>query len=152
MDEVREIRVRLKGISPLIATVIVLAFTIAVAGIVGVFLGHCPMIEKLVPIGQVRSGCLNCPPKPATLELLSQPHPGFGIVYLKRDGELVYPFGDDTTFEEETERYAQEYEDIAVRDPDHDWRLEIHGPLGGVIYQRHGEKEWVAVEKLEGFA
>ncbi|HLC39609.1 MAG TPA: archaellin/type IV pilin N-terminal domain-containing protein [archaeon] len=38
MDEVREIRVRLKGISPLIATVIVLAFTIAVAGIVGVFL------------------------------------------------------------------------------------------------------------------
>lgn len=45
-----------------------------------------------------------------------------------------------------------EIEEAVAEDPDHDWRLEIHGPLGGVIYQRQGCAQWVAVERLEGFA
>jgi hypothetical protein len=45
-----------------------------------------------------------------------------------------------------------EIETCAALDPDHDWLLEIHGPLGGVVYQRQGCSQWVAVERLEGFA
>ncbi len=43
-------------------------------------------------------------------------------------------------------------EEAVADDPDHDWRLEIHGPLGGVVYQRQGCAQWVAVERLDGFA
>ncbi len=43
-------------------------------------------------------------------------------------------------------------EEAVAEDPGHDWRLEIHGPLGGVVYQRQGCAQWVAVERLEGFA
>jgi hypothetical protein len=45
-----------------------------------------------------------------------------------------------------------EIEEAVALDPDHDWRLEIHGPMGGAIYQRHGEATWHAVKRLEGFA
>lgn len=34
-----------------------------------------------------RCGCLNCPPRPIELPLDAQPHPGFGGLYLTRDGE-----------------------------------------------------------------
>lgn len=43
-------------------------------------------------------------------------------------------------------------EECAALDPSHDWRLAIHGPLGGVVYQRQGCGQWVAVELLDGFA
>lgn len=43
-------------------------------------------------------------------------------------------------------------EEAVADDPDHDWRLEIHGPMGGVVYQRQGCAQWVAVKRLEGFA
>lgn len=45
-----------------------------------------------------------------------------------------------------------EIEECCAEDPDHDWRLRIDGPLGGVIYQRQGCAQWIAVERLEGFA
>lgn len=45
-----------------------------------------------------------------------------------------------------------EIEECAAEDPDHDWRLTIHGAMGGVVYQRHGCAQWVAVERLDGFA
>lgn len=45
-----------------------------------------------------------------------------------------------------------EIEEAVAEDPDHDWRLRIDGPLGGVVYQRQGCAQWVAVERLEGFA
>jgi len=113
-----------------------------------------------------------------------QPHPGFGVLYLKRDGETPdewYDFCDWPTrdiyvsgsFEMrdhknggmKTVEYAEfephhladeltlaDIEEVAADDPDHDWRLEIHGPMGGVIYQRQGCAQWVAVERLDGFA
>lgn len=45
-----------------------------------------------------------------------------------------------------------EIEECVAEDPDHDWRLTIEGPLGGVVYQRQGCAQWVAVERLDGFA
>lgn len=45
-----------------------------------------------------------------------------------------------------------EIEECAATDPDHDWRLRVEGPMGGVVYQRQGCAQWVAVERLDGFA
>lgn len=45
-----------------------------------------------------------------------------------------------------------EIEEAVATDPDHDWRLEIHGPMGGAVYQRQGCARWVAIERLDGFA
>ncbi len=102
--------------------------------------------SKLPSIGPVRTGCLCCPPRPEAAPMNYEPHPGFGLLSLYRDGEGV---GDrewdwDTT--------VQDFEEIAAGNPDHDWRFEVYGPLGGVTYQRHGEAEWYAVLRNEGFA
>ena len=43
-------------------------------------------------------------------------------------------------------------EALAAQDPDHDWRIVLHGPLSGRTYQRHGPGQWMLVEKNEGFA
>lgn len=107
---------------------------------------------RLESIGSVRTGCACCPPKAEIAPLDWDPDPGFGCVYLTRDGEQVLCYmptihdGDDAVM------YVQDFEDRAAGDPDHDWRFEIHGPLGGVVYQRHHEQKWVAIERLEGFA
>lgn len=45
-----------------------------------------------------------------------------------------------------------EIEECVAEDPEHDWRLHILGPMGGVVYQRQGCAQWVAVERLDGFA
>lgn len=45
------------------------------------------MSVRLPSIGPVGTGCLNCPPRPETPSIDWQPHPGFGILSLTRDGE-----------------------------------------------------------------
>lgn len=109
---------------------------------------------KAEPIGPVHSGCPNCGPKPKAAPLDWDPDPGFGVVYLRRDGETVinYMRHDNEEDGDATCLTVQDFEDRAAGDPDHDWRFEVHGPLSGVVYQRHGDGEWIAVERLEGFA
>lgn len=101
----------------------------------------------LDPIGPVRTGCLCCPPRAGRLNLNWNHHPGFGITYLKRDGETVWSDVHGTS-----KSYGRAVELEAAKDPDHDWQFEIHGPMGGVVYQRHGEKTWHTVKRLDGFA
>lgn len=45
-----------------------------------------------------------------------------------------------------------EIEECVAEDPDHDWQLQIHGPLAGVTYQRQGCGQWIAVAQDQGFA
>jgi hypothetical protein len=106
------------------------------------------------PLEGVRSGCLCCPPRPTAAALDWDPAPGFGFVSLTRDGEQVvdYMHYHDTEEGGAGTMTVQDFEDRAAGDPDHDWRFEIHGPLGGVVYQRHGDAEWVSVARLDGFA
>lgn len=47
---------------------------------------------------------------------------------------------------------VSDVEKLAAIDPDHDWRVVLHGPLHGETYQRHGPDEWNLVEKNQGFA
>lgn len=105
---------------------------------------------KLPPVDTVRVGCLTCGPKPRTipkpfagLDL----HPGFGVLTLLRDGEVVW-----SSYRPEESRTVLGFERQASRDPDHDWRIEIDGLLSSAVYQRHGKGEWVMVESGMGFA
>jgi hypothetical protein len=137
-------------------------------------------------IGLVPTSCL-CPPKPETALMDWSPHPGFGVLTLKRDGETPefwhefceWPTRSHVHGKWETgivqagprkgepweafiggEVYDAlpefltlgDIEEAVAEDPDHDWRLEIHGPMGGAVYQRHGCAQWVAIERLDGFA
>jgi hypothetical protein len=110
-------------------------------------MGALAAVTKLAPIGPVRSGCLNCPPKPARLNLNWNHHPGFGFTSLSRDGEQV-----TWDVHGNRESHGRHVERLAAADPDHDWRFRIEGPLSGAVYQRQGDKTWLAVERLDGFA
>jgi hypothetical protein len=111
-------------------------------------------MSKQASIGEVRTGCWCCPPKSEVAALDWDPDPGFGIVYLRRDGKQVldYMRHHDEEDDDASCLTVQDFEDRAAGDPDHDWRFEVHGPLGGVVYQRHGESLWCAIERLDGFA
>ncbi len=112
------------------------------------------MSGPLPSIGAVRTGCLCCPPKAEQACLSWDPAPGFGMVYLKRNGEEILDYMRHYGEEDDDASCmtVQDFEDRAAGDADQDWRFEIHGPLGGVVYQRQGEGCWVAVSRLDGFA
>lgn len=110
------------------------------------------MSQLLEPLTGVRTGCLCCPPKPDKAPMDWDPDPGFGIVKFKCDGETRESYMHHDSDTEADFKTFQDFEDVAAGDPDHDWRLEIHGPMGGVTYQRHGEAEWYPVERFDGFA
>lgn len=78
---------------------------------------------------------------------------GFGYAGLTKDGEEIYsePMGPDDVPEDAYMTGAQA-EALAAADPDHDWRIVLHGPLSGRTYQRHGEGQWPLVLQDEGFA
>lgn len=104
--------------------------------------------QKLPPLEYPpHSGCLNCGSKPLRVPLRYNPHPGFGMVTLLRNGEAV-----ETQVDYEKATTFIHFENVARRDPDHDWRVVSDGPLSDVTWQRHGPKEWVAVAKGLGFA
>ena len=105
----------------------------------------------LPPIeGKAYCGC-GCGRRASHAHMADRPHPGFGGVGLLRDGEFIYPWP-DATMDEEYERTFQDYEDVAAGDPDHDWRLQVDGPLSDYTYQRQGEDVWALVAQGQGFA
>jgi hypothetical protein len=91
------------------------------------------------------SHCLNCPPRPKVADLDTPLAIGFGAVAIVRDDEFVWSADDP-------DKLLSEFEEQAKADPDHDWRLQIDGPLYSAVYQRHDEGQWVLVERGEGFA
>lgn len=105
------------------------------------------MSARAPALDYVQQACGCCPPRPVKLGMHDYLHPGFGILRLLKDGEDVW--GD---VHGEIQRPLIRCENIARREPDCDWRLSVEGPMYGVVYQRHGRNEWVAVERLDGFA
>lgn len=102
---------------------------------------YLPPIE-----GKAYCGC-GCGRRASHAKMSDNPHPGFGCVTLLRDGESVEYQGadrDGTTF--------RHFENIAAKDPDHDWRVQVDGPLSDYTYQRQGAKTWAPVAQGQGFA
>lgn len=107
--------------------------------------------EKLPGLESKANPCLHCPPILAKADMDKVIAVGFGSADLTRDDELV--LDGERAFQrgKEVPTFA-DAEKLAVADPDHDWRVTLHGPLHGETYQRQGVKEWVLVETNEGFA
>ena len=97
-----------------------------------------------------RSGCLTCGPQPIAINMDSTIAVGFGDAGITRDGTHVWS---EAANHPDCELWtAQDAEDEALKDPDHDWRIYFHGPLSDAVYQRHSAGQWVLVQKGLGFA
>lgn len=103
--------------------------------------------EKLPVLEGRGNPCLCCPPIPSQACQTKLIAVGFGAAYVTRDDDIVL----DGENAEEWVRFA-DAEKMASADPDHDWRVVLHGPMHGETYQRQGEGQWMLVEKNEGFA
>ncbi len=107
--------------------------------------------EKLQAVDPHGSGCLHCPDPKKFADLEKCIAVGFGAAVLTRDGRLIYDGEDAIRRDEELWTFA-DAEARAVLDPDHDWQIQLHGPLHGETYQRQGDSQWVCVESNRGFA
>ena len=103
--------------------------------------------KKLPAVKGGPAGCLNCGGAHAKLPMAALVAVGFGDAHVSRDGVVTYR-------EMGAKRLSRalRFERQAARDPDHDWRIVLDGPLHGETYQRQGPKEWVLVERNRGFA
>lgn len=87
-----------------------------------------------------------CPGAPPNVLPLTAPLAvGFGVVTVRKDGTSIWS-GDDE------HRWLRRYERMAAADPEHDWRVEFHGPMSSQTYQRRGEGTWLLIETGRGFA
>jgi len=108
-----------------------------------------PMIKE----GELHVGCLTCSTADYTLSMARILAAGFGEVQATRDDRLVY--SEYEYYKSHTKAdflTAQYIEDMAVEDPEHDWRITFETPLHGETYQRHRDGKWVCIESNEGFA
>lgn len=105
---------------------------------------------KQPPIKGTIHGCLHNPVydvAPMDMEIAV----GFGYAIVTKDGEKVYEerIADIAKLPYWT---VQDAENEALKDPDHDWRIELYAPLYGRTFQRQGDGEWVLIGENEGFA
>ena len=75
---------------------------------------------------------------------------GFGYAALTKNGAPIW--SEDEAVADNSAMTGADAEALAAQDPDHDWRIVLHGPLSGRTYQRHGPGQWMLVERNDGFA
>lgn len=103
---------------------------------------------KLEPaITGSHSGCGCCGAHPDVFPMDGVIAVGFGEASVRRDGRVILEERDSDDW-----IYGQHAEDLALADPDHDWRIVLNGPLSGRTYQRHAPGLWHLIEKNQGFA
>ena len=118
--------------------------------------------QKMTSLDGRPNPCMCCPPIPARAPLEKIIAVGFGSAIATCDGELVadgenglifpyFPESHTPTRTEDFIRFA-DIEAIAQAAPDHDWRIDLFGPLHGETYQRQDIDTWLLVEKNDGFA
>lgn len=112
---------------------------------------HEPVVEP----GKAHDGCRFCgiPPTQAPMDKIIAV--GFGAAFVSRDGEQV--LDGERRMESAMEGEGgyltfADAERLAVAEPDHDWRVTLHGPLHGETYQRQGPEVWLCIERNDGFA
>lgn len=108
-----------------------------------------PMIKA----GKLHIGCLNCSTASYELDMGRILSAGFGNVVATKDGKEVY--SEQVYYRDHPEDdflTAQYIENMAIIEPNHDWRLQFDTPLHGETYQRHLDGKWVCIESNKGFA
>lgn len=110
--------------------------------------------KKLKPLNGRINPCLCCPPIEAKACMKKIIAVGFGYAVVQKDGKIVLD-GEEKTSKAKSMRGAPTFataERMAAKDPDHDWRVVLYGPLHGESYQRQGKGSWLLVEANQGFA
>jgi hypothetical protein len=74
---------------------------------------------------------------------------GLGVAQVLKDGEVIY---DIDARDWEGYPKLRVFEDMALQDPDHDWRCVMWAPLQGQEYQRQDVGKWVLIDRNTGFA
>ena len=100
--------------------------------------------------GQMHIGCLNCSPVTRILEMKRAICVGFGAAVVKMDDEVIYEENPRADFTDIP--IAQTFEDMAKKEPNHDWRIWFHAPLHEEEYQRQDDGKWVMISSGPGFA
>ena len=107
--------------------------------------------KKLKPIEGGHGGCLHCGYQYdiAPMDMLIAV--GFGCAVVTCDGKEIY---NELDCNEDFEKFwtTQDAENVALKDPDHDYRIFLDAPLSMREYQRHDIGKWVLVKKGMGFA
>ena len=106
------------------------------------------IFEKLPPAENIHIGCLNCSTAAKVAPMTMLIAVGFGSAMVTKDDEIVY---DEQRIDNENYWTTRTAEDLALKDPDHDWRIIKVGPMHGETFQRQGVGNWVCVESNEGF-
>ncbi len=106
--------------------------------------------NKLPSIPGFNNSCFNCPPISPTLKLTRRIAVGFGFAGVTKDGEVVWSEPANAAWKDLPR--LRKFENMARKDPNHDWRAVMDGPLHGETYQRHAKNRWVLVLRSKGFA
>lgn len=105
---------------------------------------------KQPPVTKANQGCACCPVPSIHASMDMKICAGFGSASAYNDAGFSY-YGPDLDGWDEAKTVG-DIEEIAKKDPDHDWQIQFVGPLHGETYQRHGDNLWVMIETNEGFA
>lgn len=97
------------------------------------------------------------PPIPQVAPMNMMIAVGFGDALVTKDDEIVYSEIEVEIFNETHEVNnpywtVQDAENEARKDPDHEWIIDLQGPLQGMTFKRMSEDNWVLIDQNRGFA
>lgn len=107
------------------------------------------MFEILPPAKDLHQGCANCTTAARIAPMEMVIAVGFGSAFVMNGDTCVYS---EDRVENEEYWTVQDAENLAMKQPELDWRITKYGPLHGETFQRQGPGNWVCVESNEGFA
>lgn len=108
-------------------------------------------LEKPIESKDLHIGCLNCSSAALKAPMEMMIAVGFGSAIVFKDGKPIYD-GEADLHKTGKAKKVRYFEMLARKEPDHDWRIENHGPMHGETFQRQGKNNWVCIESNEGFA
>jgi len=108
------------------------------------------MFKRLKPLKGRIAGCLNCGYTEGKALMDTKIIAGFGDAVIKKDGKQIYQAPYDLEWKDA--KTLQTFENMAKKDPNHDWRYWLFLPLREAEYQRQGDNNWVLVRVGQGFA
>jgi len=110
--------------------------------------------NKLPPHNKPYIGCLNCgggemrgDAKKITATMRTRIHESW---FITRDAKVVFRGSPDAEWDDLPT--LMKFENMARKDPDHDWRAECIMGLRDATYQRQGRNQWVLVASGPGDA
>ena len=104
---------------------------------------------------KIHQGCLNCPPVEEIAPMEMVIGVGFGYAAVTKDDLVIFNENDFLKINDhelDELPILQKFEDIALQDPDHDFRVQLEAPFRGRTYQRHDISKWVLIDSNNGFA